>query len=86
MQNMIYRIIDLFDDIVDSGNMILVQCTFLLISAISFSIVIILDVVDNNLFQNLHAREMFFVVYIVAIIIAAELWLYHRIVRSDSFY
>jgi hypothetical protein len=83
---MLYKIIDLFDDIVDSGNMILVQCTFLLIAAISLSIVIISDVVDNNLFQNLHVREMFFVVYIVAILIAANLWLYHRIVRSDSFY
>jgi hypothetical protein len=73
MQNILYKIINLLDDIVDSGNMIIAQYIFLLFTAISF-------------FAAVTLSEGFFAVTIISVNIAALLWLYHRIVRSDSFY
>jgi hypothetical protein len=84
MKNVLYKMVDILDDIVDSGNMILVQCVFISFTAISLFILIIFD--RNNYFvQMLPLREIFVAINMVSISIAALLWLYHRIVRADSF-
>jgi hypothetical protein len=84
MKNVLYKMVDILDDIVDSGNMVLVQCVFISFTAISLFILIIFD--GNNYFvQMIPLREMFVAINMVSISIAALLWLYHRIVRADSF-
>jgi|tagenome__1003787_1003787.scaffolds.fasta_scaffold16297009_1 hypothetical protein len=47
MPDILYKIIGFLDYIVDSGNMILVQCAFLLLTATLLVVVITLDKVDN---------------------------------------
>jgi hypothetical protein len=65
---------DLLDELVDSGNMILVQYAFILLAIVSLILskkVILIP---------------FLALATVLIAIAAFLWLYHGIVRRDSIY
>jgi hypothetical protein len=79
MQDITYKILDLLDYIVDSGNMILVQCVFLLLAALLLAGAFVLAEV------NITVGNILFAVSLVPLFIAGELWLYHRGIRGDSF-
>jgi hypothetical protein len=79
MQDLTYKILDLLDDIVDSGNMILVQCVFLLLTTILLAGAYI------SIEANITVSRILSFASIVPLFIAGELWLYHRGVRGDSF-
>lgn len=86
MKMILYELREALDTLVDSGNMMLIQAALLFCGCLFFASAIMLDGVRNELIHGFHIRELLLAIAFNFEFFAGLLWIYHKVVRGDSFY